>query len=344
MAFPFPTGRRWRAVAAIALTLTALLVLAGCQQNGKDPEEAGGGEITTVAGGGDETVTLEGVDVADADLSSIAGVAVGPDGTVFVVIPDAPSFATRSIVARIDGDRIRALEGSEQLRDVTDIDVAPDGSVVVVDRTLKQVLRLRDGALQVVATELGGKPLDEPLGVDVADDGTVHITDGSGGRIGSVATDGTTAILREGSFSVRRPGDLLTTPDGIVYFEWGSALVWRIDANGSLGGVAGDGVKGDGGDGGPATEAELVAGRLAVGPNGVLFLAQGASNKVRAIGRDGVIRTIAGTGQAGYSGDGADAQRAQLREPVAVAHDGRGGLLVADFGNGRLRRVVLDES
>jgi hypothetical protein len=149
--------------------------------------------------------------------------------------------------------------------------------------------------------------------------------------------------VKEGSFSVRRPGDVVVTPGGVVYFEWGSALVWRIDpTSGFLEGLAGDGVKGAGGDGGRATEAELVAGRLAFGPDGVLFLAQGASNKVRAIGRDGIIRTVAGTGKEGYSGDGADATKAELKEPVAVAHDGRGGLLIADFGNGRLRRVVLE--
>ena len=336
-----------RAVAA--LLAAALLALSACDGGGggvdpgPDPAQAGRGEIHVVAGGGDQTVTARGVDVADADLSSIAGVAVGPDGTVFVLIPDAPSLATRSLVARIDGDRIRAVEGSDQLRDVTDLDVAPDGSIVVVDRLLKQVLRLRDGATQVVATELGGKPLDEPLGVDVADDGTVYVTDGVGGRIGSVAPDGTTSIVKEGSFSVRRPGDVLHTPNGLVYFEWGSAIVWRIDpASGFLEGVAGDGVKGAAGDGAPATDAELVAGRLAIGPDGILFLAQGTSNKVRAIGRDGIIRTVAGTGEEGLSGDGGDAKKAQLKEPVAVAHDGRGGLLIADFGNGRLRRVVLE--
>jgi hypothetical protein len=330
--------------AALALAVAALVALVGCSDDGPqpDPEDAGRGEILTVAGGGNRAVTAEGVDVGDADLTALAAVAVGPGGEVYVVIHDAPSFPTRSTIARIEGDRIRALPGTEQLRDVDDLDVAPDGSLVLVDATLKQVLRLRDGVLEVVARDLGGKPLEEPVGVDVSDDGTIYVADATGGRIGSVAADGTTTIVREGSFSVRRPGDVLMTDAGVVYFEWGGALVWRVNATtGALEGIAGDGRKGSAGDGGPAVDAELVAGRLAAGPDGELYLAQGAANKVRVIGGDGVIRTVAGTGKEGFSGDGRDATKAELNEPISVVHDRRGGLLIVDFGNGRLRRVVL---
>ncbi len=107
--------------------------------------------------------------------------------------------------------------------------------------------------------------------------------------------------------------------------------------------VAGHGVKGYTGDGGPATKAtfnEPYA--VAVSVRGDLFIVDRLNAAVRQMkGDSGIITTIAGTGKPGHSGDGGKAAEAALREPNDCCLDGKGGLLIADVGDGRIRRVDL---
>ncbi len=107
--------------------------------------------------------------------------------------------------------------------------------------------------------------------------------------------------------------------------------------------VAGTGKKGYDGDGGPATKAtfnEPYA--VVVGDGGDLFIVDRLNAAVRRVrGDSGVITTIAGIGKPGHSGDGGKAAEAALREPNDCFLDGKGGLLIADVGDGRIRRVDL---
>src|SRR5206468_2412981 len=95
--------------------------------------------------------------------------------------------------------------------------------------------------------------------------------------------------------------------------------------DGSMHTIAGNGTLGFSGDGGPATQAELNAPNgVAVGPDGTVYIADSANQRVRAVAPDGTIRTVAGTGINGIAGDGGPATQAQLSFPqdVAVAADG----------------------
>lgn len=97
------------------------------------------------------------------------------------------------------------------------------------------------------------------------------------------------------------------------------------------------------GDHGPATQALLFqAEGLAVDPAGNLYIADAQGHRVRQVSPAGVIRTIAGTGRPGFSGDGGPADAAQLNSPYGLAIDSRGNLYIADLGNARVRRVALD--
>ncbi len=97
------------------------------------------------------------------------------------------------------------------------------------------------------------------------------------------------------------------------------------------------------GDGGPALDSLLIqAEGIAVGLDGTIYVADAQEHRVRAIGLDGKIRTIAGTGRAGFSGDGGPATEARLSAPYGVAVDGLGTLYIADLGNHRVRRVARD--
>lgn len=104
--------------------------------------------------------------------------------------------------------------------------------------------------------------------------------------------------------------------------------------------IAGNGVSGDWGDGGPASAAGLGAlYDVAIDKKGNIFLADAFYNKIRKIDKDGIITTFAGTGVAGYNGDGIAATSAMLYSPHAVKVDDAGNVYIGDRKNFRLRKV-----
>jgi len=109
-------------------------------------------------------------------------------------------------------------------------------------------------------------------------------------------------------------------------------------SNGVITTVAGNGIRGYGGDNGPATSARLSMEFLAVDSAGNLYIADGGNHRIRMVA-NGVITTVAGNGSAGYSGDDGPATSARLNVPAGVAIDSAGNLYIADWGNHRVRRV-----
>jgi trimeric autotransporter adhesin len=97
------------------------------------------------------------------------------------------------------------------------------------------------------------------------------------------------------------------------------------------------------GDGGPALAAALGQPEgIAVDNAGNIYIADAADNRVRKIAPDGSIQTYAGTGRAGFSGDGGPATAAQLSQPYGISLDRAGNLYIADLGNARVRKVSID--
>jgi trimeric autotransporter adhesin len=105
--------------------------------------------------------------------------------------------------------------------------------------------------------------------------------------------------------------------------------------------VAGNGTQGFSGDGGPATQAQLsFPGTVAVDAQGNLFIPDELNNRIREVNLStGIITTFAGTGTAGFSGDGGPATAAQFHEPVSVALDAQGNLFIADFQTSVIREI-----
>jgi sugar lactone lactonase YvrE len=117
-------------------------------------------------------------------------------------------------------------------------------------------------------------------------------------------------------------------------------LVFKITPSGTLTKVAGTGGTGFSGDGGPAISARLNQPHgIALDGAGNLYIADTDNERVRKIDSSGIITTVAGTGQAAFSGDGGPAVNAQMYSPVGVAVDAAGNLYIADSNNQRIRKV-----
>jgi uncharacterized protein (TIGR03437 family) len=119
--------------------------------------------------------------------------------------------------------------------------------------------------------------------------------------------------------------------------------VRKVAPDGTISTYAGNGVGGFSGDNGLATSASIHAPYgLAVDSAGNLFIADSQNNRIRRVGTDGKITTVAGAGGGGFSGDGGPATSAQIGRPFGVAIDAAGSILIADYGNSRIRRVTPD--
>ena len=104
--------------------------------------------------------------------------------------------------------------------------------------------------------------------------------------------------------------------------------------------MAGTGAAGFSGDGGAATAAQLNRpSNVALDSSGNLYIADTGNQRIRRVDANGTITTVAGTGAAGFSGDGGAATAAQLDFPTGAALDGSGNLYIADTGNQRIRKV-----
>jgi hypothetical protein len=144
--------------------------------------------------------------------------------------------------------------------------------------------------------------------------------------------------------AISLPRGVSALPDGgFLVAEASYNTVRRIYTNGTIRLVAGDGTKAYGGDGGPATSAQLdFVHDVAALPDGGFLIADMNNRRIRRVYRNGLIRTVAGNGNPGPAGDGGPATLAQLNYPHAVAPLARGGFLIADTENHEVRRVTRD--
>lgn len=202
--------------------------------------------------------------------------------------------------------------------------------------------------------------LNGPHGLAVAADNTLYIADTGNarvravraGRISTVAGTGIPGFSGDGgtgtTATLRRPWGLALSANGDLFIaDSANHRVRRLQA-GVLTTVAGNGLEGFAGDGGPALAAALGEPEgLALADDGRLFVADAASSSVRVVSAAGVISTFAGQGPAsqraaGFSGDGGAAAQARLSHPQGVACGAGGELFLADTGNQRVRKVAAD--
>ena len=145
--------------------------------------------------------------------------------------------------------------------------------------------------------------------------------------------------------SVNNPYGLVIGPDSALYFcDIDNHVVRRLDLKTKkVTTVAGSGEKGNSGDGGPAAKAALNQPyEVRFDKAGNMFFVDMPNHNIRRVDRKtGVITTVAGTGEPGFSGDGGPAVKAQFRQPHSITFDREGRLLICDIGNHRVRRLDL---
>jgi len=135
----------------------------------------------------------------------------------------------------------------------------------------------------------------------------------------------------------------LDSKDNLFIADVMNHRIRRVDHSGMITTVAGTGVAGYSGDGGPAASAQLNT------PYGIfldnddnLLITDSNNHVIRKVGHDGIIRTIAGSGKKGYDGDGGPALAAKFDTPQSLAIDAKGRIYIGDEHNSAIRVLELD--
>ena len=162
--------------------------------------------------------------------------------------------------------------------------------------------------------------------------------------ITTVAGNGNTVYSGDGgpatSAGIFWPQHITMIPGG-GYYVSAYAQLRKVDANGTIHTIAGNGTPGYSGDGGPAAAASIaympVSMRLA--PDGSLYFADSANFRVRKIGTDGIIRTVAGNGTFNAGADGIPATSSPVKYPMGIELDAAGNLYISEASSCRIRKV-----
>lgn len=170
-----------------------------------------------------------------------------------------------------------------------------------------------------------------------ASDASLIVTVAGNGAPG-YSGDGGAAV----NASLYDPVDSVFDAAGNLYIvEAANHVVRKVSPTGAISTLAGTGVPGFSGDGGPAASAMLwFPNAIAIDGSGNLYIAEVNNQRVRKINlASGIITTVAGNGTRGFFGDGGPATSANLCDPIGVAADSAGNLFISDVGNQRIRRV-----
>ena len=195
--------------------------------------------------------------------------------------------------------------------------------------------------------------LDHPQGVAVGSSGNVYIADTennvvrevSGGIINTVAGNGTQGYSGDGgpatSAELNWPDDVAVDVSGNLFIADSSgARIRKVNTRGIISTFAGNGSAGFSGDGNPAYESSLCnPSGVAVDAAGDVVIADTCNNRIRWVDGEGIIHTVAGDGNYGFSGDGGLGTGAMLANPQGIGVDPSGNIYVADTLNNRVRKV-----
>jgi hypothetical protein len=305
---------------AIALTVAAVVLLPGTDALRAAPVVEG--TIVTVAGTGVDGHDGDGGPATAAAIDHPRGIAALPGGGFVFAEPFANTVrrvGPDGTITTIAGTGTAGFSGDggpathAEFRGVHGVGLLPDGGFVLADPGNERIRRIwPDSSITTVA----------------------------GTGVPGFSGDGSSAVAAR----IDAPrGVAALTDGGFLIPDTENNRIRRVWPDGRITTVAGTGMAGFSGDGGPATAAELSKpfGVAPTGDGGFLVVDRG-NQRIRRVSPSGTITTAAGTGAAGFSGDGGLATRADVNEPHGAAALPDGGFLIADTFNHRVRRVWPD--
>jgi len=360
-------------LAAVFAALSSFLIPGSCLSQ----------VITTVAGS-TWVFRGDGGAAVNAPLGQLSAVAVDAAGNIFAVDQDnhlAVKITPAGTLVIVAGNGTQGFSGDggpatgAALNTPLGVALDAGGNVYITDSLNYRIRKVTPaGTISTVAgngtpgffgdggpatgASLGGNPVAGPTGVAVDASGNLYIADSNNLRIRKVNSAGTiTTIAGNGIRGFSGDGGPATGASlyvvtgvavdaaGNLYiadpYSDGGGRIRKVTPAGTISTVAGNGLTGGGGDGGPATSASLnVPNGVAVDSVGNLYIADRNNRRIRRVTPGGTISTVAGGGFSGFSGDGGPATSASLFSPSGVTVDAAGNLYIADTSNYRIRKVA----
>lgn len=276
------------------------------------------GNIATIAGNGSAAYSGDGGLATNASLNHPRGLAIDSNGNLY--ISDVDNHRIRlvtaaGIISTVAGNGLLGYSGdggqavSASLADVTSLALDPAGNLYIADRGNRRIRKVTPGGI---------------------------ISTYAGTGVSGYSGDGGPATSAE----LNTAASIMFSAGSLYIADSSSQRIRRVSSDGTITTIAGNGVKGFSGDGGPATSANLATPLgMAMDSPGNLYFADGDNNRIRRVSPGGVITTVAGDGVAHFAGDLGPAISASLNVPEDVAVDSAGNLYIADAGNNRVRKV-----
>ena len=315
------------------------------------------------------------VKATETEISLVDGIAVDKNGNIYIAMRDHNIISrvdTHGNMTRFAGTGESGFSGDDgkateaRLKIPAGLTFDKKGNLYIADRNNHRIRKVDTrGIITTVAgngtagfSGDGGKAtqaqLSLPSGVVVDDKGNIYISDRSNDRVRVVDNKGIITTFAGNGVDGYK-GDLgpatqaqLSKPFGLALDKKGnlyiadrvSNRVRKVNPQGIITTVAGDGGFFFMGDNGPAYRASLAGPTgIVVDKNGILYIADRNNNRIRSVDTQGMIRTVAGTGQQDYNGDAEMARDTNLYLPFGVALDQDGKLLIIDRSHYRIRRI-----
>ena len=334
--------------------------------------------IKTTAGTGINDCTGDGGAAISAATGGISGIVTDVLGNIYFTDMDyhvVRRINTSGIITRIAGSAsfTPAYSGdggpavSAELNYPNSIAINSSGELLIADQENHRIRKISTtGTITTIAGN--GFPsffgegvaatiaqFGSPSALHMAATGDYYFYDAynlrirkvnTSGIISTVAGNGTVGTGAEGVMATSTPissvSSIVTDASGNIYYtEQLNHRVRKISTSGIVTTIVGTGTAGYTGDGGMANAATLNRPvGLVIDGGGNLYISEWMNHTIRKVTPAGTISTICGNGTPAFAGDGGPAISAQLRVPQAMALTSTGDLLIADYGNFRLRRIV----
>ena len=364
----------------LAATLAAQITAVSAQSSNTNDEHGHEAvpryTISTIAGTGKRGISGDGGSATDAIIGRPTAVALDSKGNVYIAneqIPRIRMVTPEGIITTVAGtDSTEVQDGNRpatetNLSNAYGIATDLDDNLYVLSRGHSKIFKIgADGIARHIAgtgetgfSGDGGPALKAQFNFPnhlVADaTGNLFIADTANHRVRKISTHGvitTVAGTGKSGFSgdggpaieaeLGAPAAIAMDADGNVYIaEFFNHRIRKITTDGIITTIAGTGTPGYNGDGQPAIESQIGEPTgVAVDRSGYVYISDQVNMRVRVVTPSGIMHTVAGTGNRGYTGDGGPAEKAQTSNPDIIAFGPNGNLFIPDHLNAVVRKLT----